>query len=186
MVGVFVIKSTDIPVEEVKVYETPDPPTERTTRADKFVTVNQGNSQSVASNAVASYDSTETDGGAVDHANGSESSDSLLAAGEPCCDELTDLSTLALAPLDNPVPESVTQDATAYLEWVKKHDAYMAGEEKLYQEREKLLASLLDMELENTTPADVEAWRAKMKDWEKRSEALELTAPEPLTTEHQH
>ena len=89
------------------------------------------------SSAVVSYDLTETDRGAVDQVNGSESSDSLLAAGEPCCDELTDLSTPAL--LDNPVPESVTRDAAVYLEWVKKHDAYLAGEEELYQEHEKLL-----------------------------------------------
>lgn len=185
-VGVYVTSDIDAPVQAVKVYELPDSERDRTSSADSFVAVNRGSSQSAESDTVVSYDSTETDSAIIEQVNRSESGDSLSAAGEPCCDELSDVSMPALAPLDNPVPEAVTRDASAYLQWVKQHDAYLVGEDKLYEEREKLLASLLDMQLENTTPADVEAWIAKMKDWEKRSEALELTAPEPLTTEHQH
>ena len=173
------------PVTAVKVCELPKPSGEETNILDGETAMNQEPPLTTAKSSTSDNSAKKNDG-AVDLVSQSDTSGDLLAASEPCCDELADLSTLALALLDNPVPESVTRDATAYLEWVKKHDAYMAGEEKLYQEREQLLASLLDMELENTTPADVEAWIAKMKDWEKRSEALELTAPEPFTTEYQH
>ena len=71
----------------------------------------------------------------------------------------------------------VPMTASAYNEYIKKHDAYMPKEEALYQERQKLIASLLDMVNRDTTPAELDAWADKMKDWEKRDETFEREAP---------
>ena len=71
----------------------------------------------------------------------------------------------------------VTMTASAYNEHIKRHDAYMAKEETLYQEHQALIASLRDMVNRDPTPAALEAWRKKMKDWEKRDETFEREAP---------
>lgn len=190
-VGVFVFYNMQTPAIGVKVYDVPDSigksidPTvvvSHPDMSDDSIVANRSQQQYATGANLSDISNADTES----QLTSSDGANDLFASGEDCCPEVDNALFASLPSADNPAPEAVTKDAAAYLEHVKKYDVYLAKEEELYQERQKLIESLLDMGNRDTTPEDVEAWKKKMRDWEKRSEALELTAPEPFTTEYQH
>ena len=168
--------------ESVRVYELPNTPEDKPV-TDKRVARDMSSFAESQSDPVITDTESDALAGSVD-------GEDLLAYLDQCCGDVLALepdstadssSAVSLggsAPADNPVSDSVVMDANAYRENVKKHELYMQKEEELYTDRLGLLASLRSMIRDGSTEAELDAWAEKMRDWEKRSEALEDDAPE--------
>ena len=168
---VFLVYDKNAPVQEVRVYEVPDPLAPRAPHVESSLDPT-GTTVAIATGQLGRSSDNTTAQYLSDSDQGDEATAALGENGiEPCCPDEVDLSAAGDIDLEqdvnldyNPVSPEVRADSKSRFEYMKAlkvfDEKYMALNEELHQLNNEF-KYLISLELDKSLLPKLEAWQAK-------------------------